>query len=130
MGEDGEEFGERGAWEALRHAAIGRRVAENLHECVVMAETEEAAWTVVRTVCLVAGLPGVCVMQRGRMHESRRPEGVDEMDSVQATIPGGRVMVLVEEKTRQAGYAVLRVLRLAYRERELVRRQRGMQRPV
>jgi hypothetical protein len=119
MGEELDAIASEAAWEGLRHAAIGKRVAETLHESVVMAETDEEAWLVVRTVCVLAGLPGVCVMQRGRMYECGRTANGEELDSVQSQIPGGRVVVLVEERTRQAGYALLRVMRLAYREREM-----------
>ncbi len=98
----------------LRHAAIGERVVATVHANLLEAQTAEALWAAVRRLGVAMGVPGVCLILRGRLFEFRRPEMVGT--AMGTRVRGGRLVVLMDPICRQAGMTLIWVVRRALEE--------------
>jgi len=103
--------GEEIAITLLRHAAMGERLTEVVYASLLETKTGRELWVVVRALCGALGLPGVCLMLDKRLYEVGKRGGEEKVIGMR--VPGGRMVVRLEEETRRASLAMMWVVRRA-----------------
>lgn len=98
----------------LRHAAIGERLAEEMHGRLVETRTAEEFWALVQVLSVTLGLPGVCLILDGRLYEMGDRGGEEKVIGVR--VPRGRLLLRLEGEKRRASMAVGWMVRQALEE--------------